>query len=419
MRKALLVFVVVLLTLVVLTGGGILYLRSGVTGPVPPQDPIVAANAEHADLAENAATHYRAAMDALVGQPPVDRRIQTCRELTELTPELRQWVANNEVVLPHLRKAAGCEACWFELQRHQNGMIAASHLGPLRLLSRYLAFRAQIAHEDHDLATFTEHLQLLNTLSGHMMQSPYVIEHLVGVATASLTQSLVTLPLTWDDLAADDRAKYIAAAIPCCDPLPPLGPVLAFERDLSVWMYTDIPQATGGSGLHLLAPPARLAGEVDEMTTQLSNFISLPIHEQLDARTPLRAAVEDRENAQEAGWNLARSLARTVLPAFMRSAVLRGQVMTQQRGNRTVLALFAARDRDGTFPESLDVLDAEFTIDPYSGEDFMYRRTDDGFTLYSVGADHEDDGGIHDDRFGEPRDEQPADGDYVFWPRAK
>ena len=34
-----------------------------------------------------------------------------------------------------------------------------------------------------------------------------------------------------------------------------------------------------------------------------------------------------------------------------------------------------------------------YTIDPFSAGPFIYRRTDDGFTLYSVAIDRDDDGG--------------------------
>jgi hypothetical protein len=55
-------------------------------------------------------------------------------------------------------------------------------------------------------------------------------------------------------------------------------------------------------------------------------------------------------------------------------------------------------------------------MDPYSDEPLVYRRTDRGFTLYSVGPDFADDGGepgLNAD--GKPR--LWADkGDTVFWP---
>ena len=86
-----------------------------------------------------------------------------------------------------------------------------------------------------------------------------------------------------------------------------------------------------------------------------------------------------------------------------------------------MLRLFEHADTHGAFPLSLEDLEGTSEIDPFTGEPFIYRLTDDGFTLYSAGLDRDDDGGKHDGRFGEKRGgvygKAPApDGDYVFWP---
>jgi len=55
-------------------------------------------------------------------------------------------------------------------------------------------------------------------------------------------------------------------------------------------------------------------------------------------------------------------------------------------------------------------------IDPFSDKPLVYRRTEDGFILYSVGPNFEDDGGVvGKDEKG--RVKMWADeGDAVFWP---
>jgi hypothetical protein len=49
-------------------------------------------------------------------------------------------------------------------------------------------------------------------------------------------------------------------------------------------------------------------------------------------------------------------------------------------------------------------------LDPYSGQPFVYRVTDKSFTLYSVGEDCVDDGGLPCDW------NDDTGGDQVFWP---
>jgi hypothetical protein len=50
-------------------------------------------------------------------------------------------------------------------------------------------------------------------------------------------------------------------------------------------------------------------------------------------------------------------------------------------------------------------------MDPFSDKPLVYKRTADGFMLYSLGADFDDDGGLHS-RWGQDK----TGGDHVFWP---
>jgi hypothetical protein len=82
----------------------------------------------------------------------------------------------------------------------------------------------------------------------------------------------------------------------------------------------------------------------------------------------------------------------------------------------TTVAILRCHTQTGRFPPSLESLRDDGLLtglppDPYSESPFMYRLTDTGFTLYSLGPDFDDDGGRHADW-----SRKPADGDYVFWP---
>lgn len=66
---------------------------------------------------------------------------------------------------------------------------------------------------------------------------------------------------------------------------------------------------------------------------------------------------------------------------------------------RIAQALWAYRGDRRAFPEELKALHPaylqELPIDPFSGQRFIYRRTGEGFALYSVGENQRDDGGVH------------------------
>ena len=53
--------------------------------------------------------------------------------------------------------------------------------------------------------------------------------------------------------------------------------------------------------------------------------------------------------------------------------------------------------------------------DPFIGENFGYRLTPDGPTVYSFGENGADDGGVHHPKWGDGAKPGESD-DYVFWP---
>jgi hypothetical protein len=82
----------------------------------------------------------------------------------------------------------------------------------------------------------------------------------------------------------------------------------------------------------------------------------------------------------------------------------------------TTLALLRYNADSGEYPATLPHLVSagyikELPIDPFGNKPFVYKRTRDSFTLYSFGADFDDDGGLHS-KWG--RGEEG--GDQVFWP---
>ncbi len=90
----------------------------------------------------------------------------------------------------------------------------------------------------------------------------------------------------------------------------------------------------------------------------------------------------------------------------------------------TVLALQRWRLERNGYPEDLDELVTagylnELPMDPFSDKPLVYRKTDDGFTLYSVGLNFIDDGGkLGKDKKGKVK-LWADNGDAVFWPALK
>jgi hypothetical protein len=81
-------------------------------------------------------------------------------------------------------------------------------------------------------------------------------------------------------------------------------------------------------------------------------------------------------------------------------------------GSRVFLALLAYKSRFGAYPKTLHDLKHKLgwklPVDPFTGEDLIYKPHAHGFLLYSVGLNMKDDGGTPVARRG------PEKGDVVW-----
>jgi hypothetical protein len=100
------------------------------------------------------------------------------------------------------------------------------------------------------------------------------------------------------------------------------------------------------------------------------------------------------------------------------------RLKTQREATLTILAALRFQKEKGKFPDNLDELVkagylTKLPDDPFSNGQLTYKKTADGFLLYSWGSNLKDDGGqaIRDK---EGRINLFSDeGDWVFWPVVK
>lgn len=90
-------------------------------------------------------------------------------------------------------------------------------------------------------------------------------------------------------------------------------------------------------------------------------------------------------------------------PVLVRSIDAHDRIAAQCDFVRLAAALRTWKQKHNAYPEALETITtaASLPLDPFTGEDYRYRREDEGFVLYSVGPDRKDDGGAN----GEKRDE--------------
>jgi hypothetical protein len=113
-------------------------------------------------------------------------------------------------------------------------------------------------------------------------------------------------------------------------------------------------------------------------------------------------------------------VSRVMLPSLSRCYQLATRAEASRRATQLTYAVHLYKARTGQWPRSLDDLPARHTegsrTDPFSGQDFVYRPSDAGFTLYSTSENGSDDGGTHHSRWGDGDSPGSPSDDFVFWP---
>lgn len=90
-------------------------------------------------------------------------------------------------------------------------------------------------------------------------------------------------------------------------------------------------------------------------------------------------------------------ITKMVFPNLSPAITAEAKTRAILRGTALMYALEAYKTEKGEYPERLDALKPEYvstiTLDPFSGNPFVYSRTEGGYQLYSVGPNVKDDKG--------------------------
>jgi len=121
----------------------------------------------------------------------------------------------------------------------------------------------------------------------------------------------------------------------------------------------------------------------------------LPLDERVEAS---RRTAEDVELAIAEAGALEYPGTKMLLPALARAGDAELDAIARARVTRVALAVEQWRMAHGRWPDSLgqlvpEILD-ELPADPFTGKPLHWTRTDTGLTVYSVGIDATDEGGI-------------------------
>ncbi len=316
------------------------------------------------------------------------------------------------------------------------GLIAAllPHVAHLREFARALSARAMLRLGEGNVDAAWKDLMTGHQLGRLVGQGPMLIEMLVGVAIDSLIAQADVVFLSRADL----DAKRAAACLRDLQSLPPL-PKIADKIDLGercVYLDSLTLIARGGPRAEALGVEEEVAGLLkgvkdadlsvafwdaalktgnrwyDRLVAALrkptaaqrkSSVASLagelrPWQAKVgDPEKTARDIAAGRRGAEARGEELANVLAALLVPSV--TVAHQAEDRSRQMENNLIvaLALAAHRAEKGRYPKTLAELTPallkSIPDDVFTDKPPVYKLEGDGYLLYSVGPDGEDDGG--------------------------
>lgn len=319
--------------------------------------------------------------------------------------KVRAALARWEPQMRLAETAAGRTGCDFARDWAQGPSVEVPEFESMRRMARFLAVRAILEGEAGrpDLALRT--IAVGAKIGRHMSADPTAIAMLMHLAVqAIMNRAFQRVVLTYKDrpdvlrLAAETNRQF--------GPPPNLRHALSGEVVICNVMMKMIRHDIQGGEPPLLT---RLLGsqqfrhnirqgisdafEARMLSYWRQVFVALRANgDDLPAVTRDLKALGDREHAHagEPTYEM-NALLMPVYATNIPLKVMHGEELARLR--QTLLALVAVRQKTGGYPANLDALPSPVPPDIFTGRPPIYRKTSDGFLLYSVGEDGRDDGG--------------------------
>jgi hypothetical protein len=321
-------------------------------------------------------------------------------------PELKELMARPVVVsaLSTFEEALQRPACRFQRDYH-NG-LAGEPFSPrdlyflTRIATAKARFEIEAGQSDEAWHRVRSHFRLLDALAADPILSSQL-------ARLSLAGHLCRVIQRFNEMAplSDERYHEIQGLLERADDVTPLVRAADAERLLrGEWIFNQSEDqlyetlrtgdlSLGGDGgpdvlyrlvFRLIAFKPRLVADHAAYLQYMATGTRL-------LQGPfVPSDVARKELGDGKGWHILRQL---LAPRIDRFQEFHCRAVARIHITRAGLALLRHRQIHGTFPPTLDALDLEGLIDPFIDEPLHYRPEGQGFLLYSVLEDQEDNGG--------------------------
>ena len=404
-----------------------------------------------ADETQNAAPLYLKAAE-LYEKVPEDISKLFGKKYREAAAEEKQliekWLRENSEALELVIAGTGKPYCWQKYEGEEMISILMPHLAEFRKIAFSLRWRAQLRAEQGQYQAAFDDAKTCYRFGQHIRGDKTLVEQLVGIAIEAMAIQALRDILSEH---AMDSAKLAVLQKDFEQMVAGEDFIVSFEVE-KMFLYDEIQRCFtedrfGGGHISFdgIRRIGALAGEgFDDYDVLAGAFHILFTHpnrqetlkqvekfydfvEKMAGKTPAQIRAENIDFEKQSMEIIKGNILLEILaPALGRVCEIAHRNKADSETALAIIAILRYEQNSGGYPQNLKQLIADDylkkpPIDPYSDEPLVYRRTDDGFTLYSVGPNFIDDGGkiFYNDRGRPVWRGTKEGGDAVFWPVAK
>ena len=317
------------------------------------------------------------------------------------------------------RRGAERAFCRFDLNYDDGINIRLTHLSELRTLGRIVAAQTQLEAQAGRVDEAWEQAVTQLKFADALWAEPVIVSQLVRLAcieeACQMIQKLCAL-----GLPSQQQDNTLGELLAEFDDVAPM--VLAIDGDRL--LFGDAIFTLRGNEWHqamaMLTNEDDMPGVVRTFLVRRMGFRPLLLADHATYLQLMRRQAEMMEQPyspetmtvlQDAIERASEHnlLTRMLCPPFVRVKRLHTERMARIRVTRTGLALLQHQKAHGALPATLGELGFEKIEDPFSEDPLRYRPDGDGFVLYSLGPDQQDNDGS-------PREEKKQETDYdIVW----
>jgi hypothetical protein len=405
-----------------------------------------------ADDSQNAAVYYDEAAKKIETLPENLKNIfaksyYECNEPEKVQGQ--DWLAKNQEILTLVAIGSEKPYCWdkYESENNDTMSVLLPHLKEYKNIARILCWKACFSASGGNCLQGFENIITTYKLGKHIKTEPILIEQLVGIAIENLSAQnlrqilskynidVLELRKLQDELSAITqnetfRMNFKAERMCGYDAIQRTFTDDVFGGHIYLKEFGKLMGEVSGANdiqeqvfwANLAIFHALFIQPGKKETLKASDEI-YDCYDKLSVLTPFEQRSMEaniHEKIQElANKNMFLAM---IYPGFDKIAGLAYRNKAEIQATTTIIAIIRCKQENGTYPDKLEqLLDKgllkEIPLDPYSDKPLVYKKSENGFTLYSVGSDFVDNGGkMGVDKKGKPNLWDIDGSDAVFWP---